>query len=197
MKRLTLLLVCATVSLTACQQVPTDPDSLAPAALEDHAPAYLSPEAAALEQQLKAVRRATKKYRDIEQARADGYVAVSPYVPGMGFHFADGPPFGTDLEDPGVLVYYTNASYNPAPGDAHDPAHDDDLILGGVEWLVQGDQTANPPDIFMDEVDPRNLRVSEAEGWHYEAREGFSGLHAWIYRGNPEGLFHTTNPTID
>lgn len=158
---------------------------------------------AILSQQLNAVRQATKKYRDIETARADGYVAISPYVPGMGFHFAkldeDGnpAPFGTELENPGVLVYYTNGSYNPDPFEEHDPAHDDDLILGAVEYLVPGDQEDDPPNIFNDEDSPRNLKVTEEEGWHFESQEGFTALHAWVHRGNPAGVFHPTNPTID
>lgn len=149
-----------------------------------------------LSEQLNSVRNVTREYRDIETARADGYDAVSPYVPGMGFHFANGPPFGTDLEDPGVLVYFTNGSYNPAPGDEHDPAHDDDLVLGAAEWLVLGDQEANPPDIFADETSHCDLQVTEADGWHFEHEEGFTGLHAWVHRGNPAGVFHPTNPTI-
>lgn len=146
--------------------------------------------------ELNVVRDRTRNYRDIETARADGYGAVSPYVPGMGFHFADGPPFGTDLEDPGVLVYFTNGRYNPAPGDLHDPAHDDDLILGAVEWLVSGNQASNPPNIFSDGDSHRTLRVTEAEGWHYESAEDFTGLHAWVHRGNPAGVFHPTNPEV-
>lgn len=147
--------------------------------------------------QLNTVRETTGKYRDIETARADGYVAVSPYVPGMGFHFADGPPFGTDLEDPGILVYFTTGSYNPAPGEGHDPARDDELVLGAVEWLVLGDQSGDPPDIFADESSHRDLQVTEAEGWHYESAEDFTGLHAWVHRGNPAGVFHPTNPNVD
>lgn len=150
-----------------------------------------------LSHQLNTVRAVTRKYRDAETARSDGYVAVSPYVPGMGYHFADGPPFGTELEDPGVLVYSTNGSYNPEPGERHDPTHDDDLILGAVEWLVPGDQSDDPPDIFADEESHRELAVTEAAGWHYEDEEGFTGLHAWVHRGNPAGVFHPTNPTID
>lgn len=151
-----------------------------------------------LSKQLNTVRGESKQYRDIGEARDDGYVAISPYVPGMGFHFANEvPPFGTDLEDPGVLVYFTNGSYNPAPGDSHDPAHDDDLILGAVEWLVPGDQEDDPPDIFNDEDSHRELQVTEKEGWHFEAEEGFTGLHAWVQRGNPAGVFHPTNPNID
>lgn len=114
----------------------------------------------------------------------------------MGFHFADGSPFGSSLEDPPVLVYFTNGSYSPAPGELHDPAHDDDLILGAVEWLVPGDQADDPPDIFSDESSQRELKVSEAEGWHFEEHEGFTGLHAWVHRRNPAGVFHPTNPEI-
>lgn len=151
-----------------------------------------------LSHQLNAVRAATRNYRDIETAREDGYVAISPYVPGMGFHFADElPPFGTDREDPPVLVYFTNGSYDPDPGDAHDCDHDDDLVLGAAEYLVPGDRTDDPPDVFDDEDSPRDLHVTEAEGWHFEEEEGFTGLHAWVHRGNPAGVFHHTNPTID
>lgn len=147
--------------------------------------------------ELNTVRELTREYRDMETARADGYGAISPYVPGMGFHFANGSPFGTDLADPGVLVYFTNGSYNPNPGDLHDPAHDEDLSLGAVEWLVPGDQTATPPNIFSDEQSNRTLRVTEAEGWHYESGKDFTGLHAWVHRGNPAGVFHPTNPEIN
>lgn len=153
---------------------------------------------ATLGQQLNLIREVTRKYRDLETARADGYVPVSPYVPGMGFHFANtNPPFGTDIDNPLVLVYYTNGSYNPAPGEAHDAARDDALILGAVEYLVLGDQTESPPNIFADEQSHRRLKVTEENGWHYESAEGFTGLHAWIHRGNPAGVFHPTNPNIN
>lgn len=102
-----------------------------------------------LSHQLNGVRAATRKYTDIETARDDDYFDVSPYVPEMGFHFANELlPFGTEREDPPILVYFTNGGYNPDPFEEHDPEHDDDLILGGVEYAVPGDQTADPPDIF-------------------------------------------------
>lgn len=156
---------------------------------------------AKLSHQLNTVRQATKTYRDLDAARNDGYADISGYVPGMGFHFADEDgPFGTALENPPVLVYFTNGSYNPAPGDAHDPAHDDDLILGAVEFLVPGDQTSDKPDIFADEKSPRNLKVTEEHGWHYDNPPGlpdFTALHAWVHRGNSAGVFHPTNPNIE
>lgn len=151
-----------------------------------------------LSAELNTVREVTKQYRDVDTARSEGYFPVSPYVPGMGFHFGtELPPFGDDRDDPPVLVYFTNGSYNPNPGEFHDPTHDDDLILGAVEWIVAGNQEDNPPDIFSDESSHRHLRVTEAEGWHFEHEQGFTGLHAWVHRGNPAGVFHHTNPNID
>lgn len=155
-------------------------------------------EQATLSEQLNAVRAATKKYRHASAALDDGYEVISPYVPGMGFHFSDRePPFGTDREDPPVLVYFPNGSYDPAPGEALDPERVDDLILGAVEYLVPGDQEDDPPNIFADEDSPRRLATTEEEGWHFEHDLDFTGLHAWVHRGNPAGVFHTTNPTIE
>lgn len=193
--------LCLSLTVGACQG-----DVAAPSA-EDVADetvassSHLAPdvaEEATLAHQLNAVREATVPYRDISKAMEDGYEVISPFVPGMGFHFSDRtPPFGTDRTDPPVLVYFPNDSYDPAPGEPLDPARTDDLVLGAVEYLVPGDQTADAPDIFADEDSPRTLATTEEEGWHFEEVEGFTGLHAWVHRGNPEGVFHTTNPHIN
>jgi hypothetical protein len=144
------------------------------------------------------VRAATRRYRNVETARAAGYEPLLGYFPGMGFHFTNRtPPLGTDRNDPPLLVYFTDGSYNPEPGAPHDSEHDDDLVLGGVEYLVSGDREDDPPDIFADESGSRELKVTEEEGWHFEEDLGITGLHAWVHRGNPEGVFHPTNPTID
>lgn len=151
-----------------------------------------------LARQLDEVRAATRAYRDVETARSDGYTPLLGYFPGMGFHFtAPDGPLGAERADPPLLVYSTDGSYAPAPGDLHDPDHDDHLILGGVEYLVPGDQSDAPPDIFADESSPQTLQVTEADGWHFEADLNVTGLHAWVHRGNPAGVFHPTNPTID
>ena len=159
-----------------------------------------------LAHELNAVRAATRKYRDVEEAREDGYgTLVSPYTPEMGFHFVnpfliapdeDGP---FDLEEPPILVYFTNDNYDPGPGDIHDPDRDDDLRLGGVEFAHLGDGGApgTPADIFSDEDASRNLKVSEEEGWEWVPGPNITALHVWVHRGNPAGVFHPTNPTID
>lgn len=151
-----------------------------------------------LARQLEEVRDATRTYRDVKAARSDGYSPLLGYFPGMGFHFtAPDGPLGAERADPPLLVYFTNGSYNPEPGDRHDPDHDDDLVLGGVEYLVPGDQSNEPPNIFADESSEQTLRVTEANGWHFEVDLNITGLHAWVHRGNPAGVFHPTNPTID
>lgn len=151
-----------------------------------------------LARQLDEVRAATQAYRDVGTARSDGYTPLLGYFPGMGFHFtAPHGPLGAERTDPPLLVYFTNGSYDPAPGDLHDPSHDDDLVLGGVEYLVAGDRSDDPPNLFADESSPRTLLVTEADGWHFEADLSITGLHAWVHRGNPAGVFHPSNPTID
>ncbi len=195
----TLLLL---LSLGACQDavMAPGPEASPDLAVQASSHGEASPASeATLSHQLQAVRQATLPYRDISKADEDGYAPISPYVPGMGFHFSDRtPPFGTDVDDPPVLVYFPNGSYDPAPGEPLDPARKDDLVLGAVEYLVPGDQTGDDaPNIFADESGPQTLPTTEREGWHFERALGFSGLHAWVHRGNPDGVFHTTNRTIE
>lgn len=151
-----------------------------------------------LAHQLNAVRAATRTYRDVEQALDDGYVIASPYIPGMGFHFVKSSLMGSEnIEEPTILVYVTNGSYNPDPFDPFDPERGDDLRLGAVEYVTPGDRSGDPPNLFADETSTRRLKVSEEDGWEYVSELGFTGLHVWVHRGNPAGVFHPTNPTVD
>ena len=152
--------------------------------------------------ELNEVRAATQKYRNVAKARDDGYATlVSPYVPNMGFHFvnpglvAADASTPVDISEPPILVYYTTGNYNPAPGDTHDPAHDSDLRLGGVEFAHS--QTGVPGNIFSDESASRSLKVSEEDGWGPIPASPLWAVHVWVHRGNPAGVFHPTNPTID
>ena len=152
--------------------------------------------------ELNEVRAATQKYRDVAKARADGYASVvSPYAPNMGFHFVNPALLAADastpvdLSEPPILVYYTTGNYNPEPGEMHDPAHDDDLRLGGAEFAHF--ETGVPGNIFSDESASRTLKVSEEDGWGPIPGSPVWALHVWVHRGNPAGVFHPTNPTID
>lgn len=75
---------------------------------------------------LAAVRQATAQYHDVDAAIADGYVQVSPYVPGMGYHYSNFGP--VDPYAPNTLVY------------AEKP--NGDLKLVAVEWVSETPFTA-------------------------------------------------------
>lgn len=49
------------------------------------------------------VKQATAQYHDVAAAMADGFVQVSPYVPGMGYHYSNFGPI--DPYAPNTLVY--------------------------------------------------------------------------------------------
>ena len=49
---------------------------------------------------------ATAKYAaDLEQAKADGYVIITPMIPNMGYHFLNPKVQGFDVTKPPILVY--------------------------------------------------------------------------------------------
>lgn len=155
-----------------------------------------------LANELDAVRAATRKYRDVALARKDGYEEISPYVPGMGFHFSNPELFAAnenedgDLTTPPILVYFTTGNYRPNPGDPHDCDHADDLRLGAVEFGHLGSQGA-AANYFSDDEVTRNLKTTEEDGWEpVPGPDGITALHVWVHRGNPAGVFHPTNPTV-
>lgn len=153
--------------------------------------------------QLNTVRNATQKYRDVAEAREDGYdEEISPYIPGMGFHFenhdlvAEDENTAADITKPAILVYFPTGDYNPDPFEAHDPNRDDDLRLGAVEYAHHG-TPGTAANYFADEDAGRELRASEEEGWQPIPGTDLTALHAWVHRGNPAGVFHPTNPTLE
>lgn len=142
-------------------------------------------------QQLDAVRAATRRYRNVATARADGYT-LPMVVPNVGHILADPARIGDDVVDitaPDALIY--------APIGAAGGPEDAELALAAAEYVVPGDRSADPPDLFADEHTSRRLEVTEEEGWHHNEAVGVTGLHAWVHRGNPAGVFNTTNPTVD
>lgn len=100
--------------------------------------------------QTQSVQKATRKYRDISEALADGFEIMGPYVPDMGFHLANFERIeqatrgGINIRQPQGLTYNLERS------------------LGSVEYIVPLDD--EEPDVFNDEGE--HLQTSESEGWH-------------------------------
>jgi hypothetical protein len=134
---------------------------------------------AAANQELAAARRATAKYHDIEQAIADGYVQTSPCIPGEGFHFRHEFPFDCefDPENPEMLHYI--------------PKPNGELKLVSVEYFVpvsaECGTLTQPPEGFS----------GDADVWGKEMGGIVWNLNAWVWFGNPDGVFEFANPKIN
>jgi hypothetical protein len=120
--------------------------------------------------ELAQVRTATAVYHDVEQAIADGYEQVSPCVPNMGFHYQRGiaaTAADLDPQSPEILVYA--------------PLPNGELKLVAVEYASWDPDAA----LFGVAFDPPHA-----------GGPPFHTLHAWVWQGNPAGMFVPTNRTV-
>jgi hypothetical protein len=130
------------------------------------------------EDQLEAAKAATRKYRDINVAVADGFIQGSPDVPGEGFHYVN--PARVDCNfhpaQPEVLIYAF------LPGKTQ-------LRLVSVEYLIPYacmPKDGPPPEGFAGSIDV----------WHNDEPVPFWTLNVWLYFKNPNGLFTLENPLV-
>ena len=134
------------------------------------------------------VRQATAKYHDVGTALADGYLPTehcieAPGVGGMGYHYLNPALVGDPSVDPSkpeVLLYA--------------PKKNGGLKLVGVEYLVvDADQDlatdADRPDLF-------GVPFKGPMGGHEPGMPVHYDLHAWIFKGNPDGVFADFNPKV-
>lgn len=163
--------------------------------------------------QIEAMRVASERFKDVNVALAEGYIAdpsgmcITAEMEGqpaergvMGIHYfrpdllgitattprVDGTGTHTDFGNPAVLVY--------------EPQADGSLVLVAVENLVfekawkEAGNTAPPTFLgrdYVHMVDDPKTPADEAHGFepHYE-------LHAWIFRENPNDTFEPFNPNV-
>jgi hypothetical protein len=122
--------------------------------------------------ELQQARAATAKYRNIENAKRDGYVDINVIVPGMGHHFMK-PSLvdGTfDIRNPEILVYNKNM--------------DNTYTLVAVEYAVP--LSFSRPEGFSGSHDI----------WDENTGFGLWLLHAWVWKYNSMGVFNSTNPDV-
>jgi hypothetical protein len=137
---------------------------------------------------LAQVRQATAKYHDESTAIADGYLPTDhciavPGVGGMGYHYVNPALIGDPSVDPlkpEVLLYA--------------PKKDGERELVGVEYLVfDADQdlatAGDRPNLFGEPFNGPMLGHEPGMPIHYD-------LHAWIFEGNPAGVFADFNPRV-
>lgn len=145
--------------------------------------------------ELETVRASTRPYRDVRTARDNGYefFAVVPFVGVVFENLEENVGNVGHAEDPSLLFYAPTAGAEIEDGD--DVANTN-TVLAGIEYHVEGDH-GDDQDIFADEAASRELKVTEAEGWHANPQgRPITGLHVWIHLENPNGVFATEHPTI-
>lgn len=138
--------------------------------------------------QVKVIKDATKQYRDVDAAVADGYLPTDacsaiPGVGGMGYHYFN-PGYASDgvvdPRKPEVLLYHAAAN--------------GELVLGGVEYFAadadQDPATADDrPYLYGQPFDGPMLGHEPGMPVHYD-------LHVWLYTKNPNGLLDPWNPRV-
>jgi hypothetical protein len=179
--RLRVMLACAGLSvlvLAACTEdarTPTGPDlAVTPRAEMDAHRGGLR-----LRVALARMRRATARYQDLNAALADGFV----FLHGCEVRPDEGPA--------GVLYVHferlLDGRIDPSKPDAllYEPGGEGRLRLVGAELAIPYTQWTEPepPEFFGAEFQP-------------EDEFGVWGLHVWIWRRNPEGMFAESNPRV-
>ncbi len=133
------------------------------------------------------VRDATRKYKDVNAAIADGYVSLgmcvsSPEEGAMGVHFAKSALIGDDkvvADEPELLIY---------------EPHNGKYKLVGVEYLLLAANwdAANPADPPM--LVGQLLQFVNAPNRY--RLPAFYELHVWAWKNNPKGTFSDFNPAV-
>ncbi len=150
--------------------------------------------------QLSKARLATAKYAfNLAQAKADGYMIITPMIPNMGYHFLNPKISGFDVAKPPILVYIRSGS---------------NWQLVAIEW-VYGAKPASPPfagatygtfgaachykdgSFVMAAAEANCAKTNLKTGSPFNFWHGpLVTLHAWIWYPNPNGLFAEFNPLL-
>jgi hypothetical protein len=122
--------------------------------------------------ELQQARAATARYRDLDNALADGYQDIAVDVEQMGHHYMNfNLVDGTfDLKKPEILVYNRLEDGTP--------------VLIAVEYAIP--ITDPKPEGFF----------GHADVWNGNSPFPFWLVHAWVWMYNPEGAFNWTNPLV-
>ncbi len=150
--------------------------------------------------ELAAARRATAKYHDVNVAVADGYLPVSPHIPGMGAHYVNFALLDAvfDIERPEILLYSMAEGNRPklvaveyvAASPVPSPVPPDGFTGDSDEWDVH-EASCHYPD-GSEELQPDPSLCPPPAFWHPD----LWALHAWVWRGNPDGIFAPSNPNV-
>ena len=171
-------LIAGIVLLSGCGGEPTATEGGARLAVQA---AQRSESAPSVQQDLATLRRVTASFHNFDKAIAAGWSAqITPCMTdpggagGMGFHYGNVSLIdGTArVDEPELLLY--------------EPEKNGDLRLVAVEYIIPyaaHPRAAAPPVLF---------------GRPFVQNDVFQlwGLHAWVWKENPSGMFANWNPSV-
>ena len=154
-------------------------------------PGVTRPLAAGDKQLLEAMRASTAKFHNIDAALAAGYVDD-------GFGCIDAASFGLDPSVGGMGFHLINDALHADP--ATDPLRPDILVYEpqahGKPMLVALEYEVFRPDWYgAGNTQPPTLLGQPFESFDFEGLQIF-GLHVWLWRNNPSGMFQDFNPKV-
>lgn len=162
---------------------------------------------------LEEIRTATNKYKDVNVALADGYIADPMNMcematmmgrpaeeGGMGIHYFRPDLLGITATEPRVDGVGTHTDFLQPAVLLYEPQADGSMELIAVENLVFAEAwhaagNAAPPTfqgvVFDHMVDNPDTELDEAHMFqeHYDR-------HVWVHRENPNGVFTPFNPNV-
>jgi len=130
------------------------------------------------EDQLEAARAATRKYRDINVALAEGFFQATPDIPTEGFHYLNPARVDCNFDpaNPEVLLYAF------LPGRTQ-------LKLVALEYLI--------PFACMPADGPAPVGFAgDLDMWGNDEPVPFWTMNAWLYFKNPDGIMTSMNPLV-
>jgi hypothetical protein len=125
--------------------------------------------------ELEAVRRASARFHDVDQALAEGYVDIGLFMPNMGWHYMkqDNVDASFELDEPELLVY------------VDDPCSSKRKLVA-VEYAVPFELSKRAPKGF----------TGRADVWDPNQQFRLWTLHAWVWEYNPAGVFAPHNTRV-
>ena len=136
--------------------------------------------AESVEDQLEMLTKAMRRFHNFKVAEAQGYVAVSPLVPGMGIHYAKHEYVDMKFEilKPEILVYH--------------PDENGVMQFVAAEYLIPVEDC----DPLGEYTSPDDAFLGDQDHWHLNCNAGGWTLHAWVGLENEAGVFEPFNPAL-
>jgi len=150
--------------------------------------------------QIAKARRATAKYAtNLDAAKADGYMIITPMIPNMGYHFLNPKIQGFDVTKPPILVYVRDGgAWQLVAIEWVYPKKPVTAPLQGARYGTFGAACHYLDGSFV-------LATAEAKCAKTNAKTGAAfnfwhpplvTLHLWIWYPNPNGVFGEFNPLL-